>query len=148
MRFNHFSVIAQWVYLTRNAKEKRAFKSLFGDVLGKDVDPAYSNLYLSLAADEEGIQVALRIHPEAWYDGTNLKNKVQKDREHLERWVALLKALPEGFELTVEGWQRIYHAHAATTDDHRRFFDLYIPGENRLILRKRLRQKRSHDDFA
>ncbi|MCB9882361.1 MAG: hypothetical protein H6834_11270 [Planctomycetes bacterium] len=135
--FNHFSVIAQWVYLTRNAAQKRAFKKIFGDLIGKDVDSAYQNLYLSVAADQDGILVALRIHPEAWYDGTNLKNKVTKDRAALERLVERLRALPEGFELTVEGWSRRYAAAAASTDDLRQFFQYYTPGEHRLVLGKR-----------
>lgn len=133
--FNHKSVVAQWTYLTRTAKEKKVFKSLFGDALGKDVDPAYSNVYLAFAVDHDGFLIALRIHPEAWYDALNLKNKLS-DEAQMKRWVELLRSLPPGYDITVEGWRRAYPCATAQRDEQRELFKMYTPGEHRLILRR------------
>lgn len=135
--FNHKSVVAQWTYLTRTAKEKKVFKSLFGDALGKDVDPAYSNIYLAFAVEHEGFLIALRIHPEAWYDALNLKNKCT-DEAQLAEWVELLRATPEGFEITVEGWHRRYPCAKAQRDEQRELMKLYKPGEDRLVIRRQV----------
>ena len=44
----------------------------------------------------------LRIHADAWYDGQNLKNRVE--REGVAGWLAELNAL-DGFRLRIDDWK-------------------------------------------
>src|SRR5688572_11286029 len=73
-QFNGNRVTRLWAYLTRAKKEKSALKRVLGAELGKDLDSAYRNAYLCFALEGQALEVSLRIHPDAWYDGQNLKN--------------------------------------------------------------------------
>jgi len=101
-QFNGHRVQRIWAYLTRTRKEKGALKRLIGPELGKDLDSAYRNAYLCLGIESEALEVSLRIHPDAWYDGQNLKNRTK--REGVKPWLALLNQLG-GFRLRLHDWK-------------------------------------------
>lgn len=134
--FNGFRVTQQWVYLTRNKKEKTALKKILGPELGKDLDSSYRNLYLALSIDETGLEISFKIHPDAWFDGQNLKNKCQDDAR-LREWVAILNRLP-GFEFRIHDWKKVYEASRVTRTDLLDFYKYYVPGEHRLPLSLRV----------
>jgi len=134
--FNGFKVERQWVYLTRAKKEKAALKKVLGAELGKDLDSSYRNLYLSLTIDEAGLEIALKIHPDAWYDGQNLKNKCSGDTG-LREFVGILNRLA-GFEFRIHDWKKIHNASTCTRTDLIDFFKYYVPGEHRFTLYHRV----------
>src|SRR5688572_23343463 len=101
-QFNGNRVQRLWAYLTRSKKEKSALKRELGAELGKDLDSAYRNAYLCLALESTALEVSLRIHPDGWYDGQNLVNRVK--REGLRPWLAVLNQL-EGFRLRLHDWK-------------------------------------------
>ncbi len=130
--FNGFRVTQQWLYLTRTKKDKAPLKKVLGSELGKDLDSAYRNLYLSLTVDEQGLEIALKIHPDAWFDGQNLKNKCA-DEAKLREWLAILNTLA-GFEFRIHDWKKNYNASKCTRTDLLDFFKYYVPGEHRFTL--------------
>ena len=136
-KYNAGRVNAQWVYLSRTPKDKKALNALVGPALAKDVDTHYIQTTLVLSIDDEGIEQALRIHALAWWDGINLKNKVQ-DRVELENWTELLNGLPEGFILFMDRWLKQYPAGTLAASDLRAYFRSSQPGEHWLNLRRRI----------
>ena len=75
--FNHMRVRRIWAYITRGKKEKARLKQVLGAELAKDLDSSYRNAYLCVAVEEAAIEVSLRIHPDAWFDGQNLVHRTQ-----------------------------------------------------------------------
>jgi len=136
--FNGMRVERIWAYIMRAKAEKKRLKSLIGAELAKDLDSAYRNAYLCLAIEAEAVEVSLRIHPDAWYDGQNLKNRVEKGGpDELEAWRALLNALP-GFTLGLKGWARTWTCGSITKGELGEFLGRWIPGEHQLQLQSRL----------
>src|SRR5262245_47340089 len=119
--FNAYSVSEMWAYLSR--KSRGSLKMLFGEDLGKDLDPNYVQLLLILSIDFEGVGIALRIHPSAWWEGQNVKNKCE-DAARLEELRALLNAL-EGYTLTIHDWKKEYPCGKLYRDDVQAFFKYY-----------------------
>jgi hypothetical protein len=132
--FNGHRVTRLWAYLTRPKKERTALKRLLGPELGKDLDSAYRNAYLCLALETDALEVSLRIHPDAWYDGQNLKNRVAK--EGLEPWRALLNELA-GFQLRMHDWKGDWRCGALTPEKLEEYFGYYVPGDHRLTIERR-----------
>ena len=73
--FNSFRVRDQRAYLCRSDKERKKLSSFFGEALGKDAETHYIQTVLELAIDDQVVEAALRIHPQAWWDGENLDRK-------------------------------------------------------------------------
>lgn len=132
--FNGMRVNRLWAYLVRSKKHKRVLKSILGSELGKDLDAAYRNAYLCLAVEAEALEVSLRIHSDAWYDGQNLKNKVE--REGLEGWRRELNAL-DGFLLRMDDWKGEWRCGELTPERLEEFLGYYVPGEHRLTVERR-----------
>jgi hypothetical protein len=132
--FNGQRVRRLWAYVTRGKKEKRRLKGVLGGELGKDLDAAYRNAYLCLALEEEALEASLRIHPEGWYDGQNLVNRVKK--EGRARWRELLNALP-GFHLRLHDWKGEWRCGELTSERLEEFLKYYVPGEHRLAVERR-----------
>ena len=97
--FNNYRVSEQRAYLCRNNRERKKLAVFFGDALGKDAETHYIQTILEACLDAEVLQVGLRIHPMAWWDGENLKKKVLVPGGMAE-WCTMLNALPVGFALT------------------------------------------------
>ncbi len=100
--FNGGRVRRLWAYLTRSKAEKRRLRKVLGAELAKDLDSAYRNAYLCLAIEPTRLEVSLRIHPDAWYDGKNLENRIQS--EGIEGLLEELRLL-DGFVLRLSDWK-------------------------------------------
>lgn len=135
--FNNFRVSEQRAYLCRSNKERKKLKSFFGDALGKDADTHYIQTILEVSLDSQVLQVALRIHPMAWWDGENLKKSVL-ERGESGRWIEFLKALPPGFALKMHDWRKLYWASSANEQAMREYFETYTPGNHWLHLIREL----------
>jgi hypothetical protein len=132
--FNHMRVRRMWAYLCRGKKEKTRLRRVIGADLAKDLDAAYRNAYFCVAIEEEALEVSLKIHPDAWFDGQNLVHRVKKEGPAL--LVALLNPLA-GFRLKLDDWKGEWFCGKLTTDSMRDFFKYYKPGELGLSLERR-----------
>ncbi len=133
--FNGMRVRRLWAYLARRAAEKKRLRGVLGAELGKDLDAAYRNAYLCIAIEADALEVSLRMHPDAWYDGQNLKNRVQ--REGVQGLLAILNAL-QGFRLRIDDWKGEWICGKLTSERLEEFFGYYVPGEHRLVVEERL----------
>ena len=144
--FNNYRVSEQRAYLCRSKKERSKLASFFGDALGKDAETHYIQTVLELSLDAQVLEVALRIHPLAWWDGENLKKKVigkdgkggGKGDPGMEEWCGLLRGLPAGFGLKLHDWRKTYWAKVAAPGEMREYFGSYTPGEHWLHLNREL----------
>lgn len=142
--FNGMRVRRIWAYVTRSKGEKSRLRRTLGADLAKDLDAAYRNAYLCLAIEAEALEVSLRIHPEAWYDGQNLMGRVQ--REGFAGWRDELNRL-EGFRLVLHDWKGDWSLGGIETHRLQEFCKYYRPGEHRLTVERRWpapRGARSH----
>lgn len=135
--FNSFRVREQRAYLCRSKAERSKLAKFFGDALGKDAETHYIQTVIEVSIDHEVVEAALRVHPQAWWDGENLKKKVAEP-DGMEEWVALLRALPPGFGLRMHDWKKIYWSQAATAHEMREYFEAYTPGNHWLHLVREL----------
>lgn len=133
-QFNANRVTRLWAYLVRAKKQKSALKRVLGSELGKDLDSAYRNAYLCVALEGAALEVALRIHPDGWYDGQNLVNRVKK--EGLKPWLAQLNAL-SGFRLRLHDWKGEWRCGALQPEQLEEFLKYYTPGDHQLAVEKR-----------
>jgi hypothetical protein len=132
--FNGHRVTRSWAYLVRARKAKSALKRRLGSELGKDLDSAYRNAFLCLALEESALEVSLRIHPDAWYDGQNLKNRVA--REGVRPWLGLLNGL-SGFRLRLHDWKGEWRCGSLEPEQLEEFLKYYTPGDHRLAVERR-----------
>lgn len=132
--FNHMKVRRMWAYVCRGKKEKARLKRTLGAELGKDLDAAYRNAYFCVAIEDAALEVSLRIHPDAWFDGQNLIQRTQ--REGLAIWLALLNSTP-GYRLKLDNWKGEWICGQITSDWLRDFFKYYKPGEMGLAVERR-----------
>jgi hypothetical protein len=132
--FNGNRVRRIWAYITRDKKEKGRLRRVVGADLAKDLDAAYRNAYLCLAAESDRIEVSLRIHAEAWFDAMNLKRRL--DAEGLDELVGLLKEL-DGFTLRIADWKGEWRC-GPTMDRVRlkEFLGFWEPGTHALLLER------------
>ena len=133
--FNHMQVKRQWAYICRGKREKSRLKQALGAELAKDLDAAYRNAYLCVAVEAQALEVSLRIHPDAWFDGQNLLRRIE--REGSEIWRALLNTLP-GFRLQLDNWKGEWLCGKLDGDRLAEFLRYYKPGELGLALIQRL----------
>ena len=135
--FNSYRVREQRAYLCRSPKERKKLASFFGEALGKDAETHYIQTVLEVSLDDQLVEAALRIHPQAWWDGEHLKKKVA-DPARMAEWCALLKSLPKGFALQIHDWRKLYFASEAKPSDMKELFTAYTPGNHWLHLRRQL----------
>lgn len=130
-QFNGNRVRRMWAYMVRPKKEKARLKKTLGADLAKDLDAAYKNAYLCLAVEAEALEVSLRIHIDAWYDGQNLKRRYEGGGE-----AELLKILNElpGFRLKLDNWKGEWICGQLTGEKLAEFFKYYTPGEHSLAV--------------
>jgi hypothetical protein len=132
--FNGMRVRRLWTYIARSKPEKTRLRRTLGADLAKDLDAAYRNAYLCLALEAEALEVSLRIHPEAWYDGQNLVGRVQ--REGYDGWRDALNRL-DGFRLVLHDWKGDWSLGEIETHRLQEFMKYYRPGEHRLTVERR-----------
>lgn len=132
--FNAGQVRRLWVYVCRGKKAKSALRQTLGRELAADLDAAYRNAYLCFALEHATVEVSLRVHPDAWFDGQNLVKRVGK--EGLAPWRALLNDL-EGFQLRLHDWKGEWPCGALSTERLEEFLRFYTPGEHALAVERR-----------
>jgi hypothetical protein len=133
-QFNHMRVKRLWVYLCRGKEAKKRLKSVLGPELAKDLDAAYRNAYLCVALEADAVEVSLRIHVDAWYDGQNLINRVKK--EGFDGWLGCLNAL-DGFFLRLDDWKGEWRCGELNRNKLEEFLRYYKPGEHALRVERR-----------
>lgn len=127
--FNSFRVRGQRAYLCRSDAQRRALAKFFGEALGQDAKTHYIQLLLEVAIDGDVVESALRIHPQAWWDGEHLRKRVTAPGG-LEEFCTMLRALPAGFALRIHDWKKIWWASSAKPFDLKEFFASYTPGQH------------------
>lgn len=132
--FNHMQVRRMWAYTCRPKSEKTRLRRTIGTELGKDLDSAYRNAYLCVALESDAIEVSLRIHADAWFDGQNLVNRVKA--EGVEGWLRLLNVLT-GRQLKLADWKGEWRCGALTRERVEEFLKYYKPGEHSLVIEER-----------
>ena len=132
--FNGMRVRRLWAYVTRDKPEKGRLRRLIGAELAKDLDAAFRNAYFCLAVEAEAVEVSLRIHSDAWYDGQNLKRRVE--REGLGELRGILNALP-GYRLRLADWKGEWRCGELQPEQLEEFFRYYEPGTHALAIERR-----------
>lgn len=132
--FNHMQVRRIWAYLTRGKKEKQRLRRVLGPELGGDLDAAYRNAYLCLAVEAEAVEVSLRIHADAWFDGQNLVNRLRA--EGLDGLLGLLRGL-DGFRLQLADWKGEWRCGELPRERLEEFLRFYEPGKLALSVERR-----------
>ncbi len=137
-KYNFGRVQAQWAYLSRSPKEKKVLIERVGPAIGEDVDTHYIQTTFILSVDREGFEIALRVHPQAWWDSQNLKNKVQSSIEAKDDWTETLNAIGNGFGLFLHDWKKEYPCGNLFPDQIENFFSFFEPGNHSLSIRKQI----------
>jgi hypothetical protein len=132
--FNGMKVERMWTYACRGKAEKRRLRGALGADLAKDLDAAYRNAYLCAAIESDALEVSLKIHADAWYDGQNLLHRVKA--EGTARWMEVLNAL-EGFRLRLADWKGEWICGALSRDRLEEFLKYWKPGEHALAVERR-----------
>lgn len=127
-RFNAFKVDSQFVYLSRADKERRKIKSLLGVDLGKDLDQNYVHVTLCLEIHHHGLELALRVHQQAWWDGENLKRQIATP-EGRERIAEALRAA-EGFGVRIHDHRSRLECATIQGDVLKEKLGFYKPGDH------------------
>jgi len=132
--FNHNKVRRMWAYICRGKKEKARLRRVVGAELGKDLDASYRNAYLCVAIEDSALEVSLRIHPDAWFDGQNLVHRTQAEGAGV--FLALLNGAA-GFRLALDDWKGEWPCGKLDVDRLNEFFRYYKPGELGLAVERR-----------
>jgi hypothetical protein len=133
--FNGMQVRRLWGYAMRDKAAKRKLKSVLGADLAKDLDAAYRNAYLCVALEAEALEVSLRVHADAWFDGTNLVNRVKA--EGVKPWRDQLNQL-EGFVLRLADWKGEWTCGKLDVVQLEQFLKYYKPAEHALSVEQRV----------
>jgi len=133
--FNGGAVRRLWAYVTRGKKQKARLARVLGAELGRDLDAAYRNAYLCLALEHEALEASLRIHPEGWYDGQNMLQRLAAEGQG--PLLGRLREL-EGFRLRIDDWKGEWRAGPSLEPERlAEFFRYYKPGEHRFAIERR-----------
>lgn len=132
--FNGNRVERLWAYVTRPKAEKTRLRKVLGAELAKDLDQAYRNAYFCVALEHDALEVSLRIHPDAWFDGQNLQKRVK--REGIRELLALLRPL-DGYRLRLADWRGEWPCPTLTPEALGEFLRFYTPGEHLFALERR-----------
>ena len=133
--FNGMRVRRIWAYMMRPKAEKTRLRRVLGADLAKDLDAAFRNAYLCLALEADALEVSLRIHADAWYDGQNLVRRVKA--EGPDGWLTLLNEL-DGFRLRLADWKGEWVCGRLDRDRLEEFLGYWVPGEHALAVEARL----------
>jgi len=103
--WNKKKVDCQWVFLWRNDDERKVLESVVDrdrklSATLLDPTPFFRHAFLAMRLDAEGLEVALKVHRNAWVDATNLRRKLQTAAGRAEA-LRLFAALPPGFTIGV-----------------------------------------------
>jgi hypothetical protein len=132
--FNRGVVDRMWTYACRSKAEKKRLRGLLGADLAKDLDAAYRNAYFCAAVESDALEVSLRIHADAWYDGQNLAKRMKK--EGLDAWRGILNEL-QGFRLRLADWKGEWNCGNLGRERIEEFLKYWKPGEHALSIEQR-----------
>ncbi len=132
--FNGMVVRRLWTYVMRAKSEKTQLRKVLGRDLAKDLDAAYRNAYLCLAIEHDVLEVSLRIHSDAWFDGQNLTKRIAAEGRGplLEQLNAL-----RGFTLRMHDWKGTWELGDLGDDRLEEFLGYYEAGTHRLVVERR-----------
>jgi hypothetical protein len=133
--FNRGKVDRMWTYACRSKAEKKRLRSTLGADLAKDLDAAYRNAYFCAAVEEDSLEISLRIHADAWYDGQNLLKRMKK--EGIDAWRGILNELT-GFQLRLADWKGDWTCGSLGRERIEEFLKYWKPGEHALSVEQRL----------
>jgi hypothetical protein len=136
--FNSYRVREQRAYLCRGARERKKLAAFFGEALGKDAETHYIQTVLECCLDDQIVEAALRIHPQAWWDGEHLKKRVLRDAAAMEEFCRLLRALPPGFHLKLHDWRQDHWCAQAKPAELKELLQHYTPGSHWLHVQRQL----------
>lgn len=105
--WNNNTVSDQRLYFTRSEDER---KELFSrntratsmSSLVADPSPYREHMVLCVVVSEQGVEISLKLHPNAAVDRQNMVTKLT-DRWHMQAFVDLLAELPEDFQVGFAG---------------------------------------------
>ncbi len=105
--WNKRNVTAQWVFFWRDQAERRKLEEVLdkGRTLAAtltDPTPYFRHAFLALYLDSTRVEVALKVHGDAWVDLRNLRAALG-DEARRDALLAALRALPESFTTGVTG---------------------------------------------
>ncbi len=132
--FNGKRVARIWTYLCRDKKEKTRLRKVVGADLAKDLDAAYRNAYLCVAVEAEALEVSLRIHGDAWFDGANVQRRVKA--EGPRALTAILNEL-DGYTLRLADWKGEWACGSIEPEQLTEFFGYFEPGRHQLLVDRR-----------
>ena len=125
---NRFAVDSMWLYFSLSKKGYEPLQKILGDALGEDLHRHYNHTVLLLEIGFEGLSVALKIHPGAWWDGQNLKNKCRREKQD-RALLELLRGL-EGFTLRIHEWPNKHPCEKLELEKLNDCLRYYVPGEH------------------
>ena len=131
--YNRFAVDSLWLYFSPSPDSCEELKTLLGPYIGKDLKKNYNHTTLVVGIEYDGLFIALKIHPQAWWDGQNLKNKCKKPDQRKE-FLLLLNQL-EGYHLLLDNLPHKRICKELRLEGLKSFFKYYIPGEHWLHLK-------------
>ena len=132
--FNRNQVRRLWCYAARSKAEKRRLKTVLGADLARDLDAAYRNAYVCCALEHDALEVSLRVHADAWFDGQNLVGRVKK--EGVDGWKTQLNAL-RGFHLRLDDWKGEWPCGELGRERLEEYLKYYKPAEHRMTVERR-----------
>lgn len=132
--FNGKRVRRIWAYICRDKAEKGRLRKVVGADLAKDLDAAFRNAYFCIAVETDAIEVAIKIHSDAWFDGANLTRRVKADGPG--PLTAILNEL-EGFQLKLDDWKGEWRCGDLDSSRIEEFFKYYEAGTHALSLDRR-----------
>lgn len=109
--WNNNTVSDQQLYFTRSADERKELSSRNSRAtsmssLLADPSPYREHMVLCVSVNEQGVEISLRLHPNAAVDRQNMVSKLT-DRWHMQALVDQLAELPEPFGLGLTGGELV-----------------------------------------
>ncbi|NUM35178.1 MAG: hypothetical protein HUU50_11575 [Candidatus Brocadiae bacterium] len=125
---NRFAVEGIWAYFSPAPQEYGELEKILGQDVAQDLKVHYNHTLLLVGIEHQGLFVSMKIHPLAWWDGQNLKNKCQ-NREKCKEFLELLHKL-SGFCLKLDDWPNLHKCENITLSSLDQYFRYYIPGKH------------------
>lgn len=103
--WNHKQVDSQQIYLSRDEAARKDLDSFLNrqksiSSLLDDPSPQKNHVFLVVSLNYYGIEVSLKLHPDATVDRQNFERKIE-DHFEAEKFIESLKGLPSSFQVGV-----------------------------------------------
>lgn len=134
--FNGYKVSSQFAYISRGDKERKELKRILGVELGKDLDQNFVHVLLVLEIYQHGLEIALRIHKGAWWDGENFKRRLKASAGR-EELALLLRTLPE-YGLRIDEHRKVHPCESMTAQELAEVCQYFTPGNHWLHISRDL----------